>query len=80
MMTPAEIIETLQDAAASRGRPLCRDLSRADRTGRARCGHGDPFPDAGRRPLALAVSPGFEFAHFELAPPDWKPTPRVSRG
>ncbi len=24
------------------------------------------------------VSPGFEFARFELAPPDWHPTPRSS--
>ena len=26
------------------------------------------------------VSPNFEFASFELAPPDWRPTPRPPRG
>ena len=26
------------------------------------------------------VSPSFEFSGFELAPPDWRPTPRPSRG
>lgn len=30
--------------------------------------------------VSCTVSPGFEFAHFELAPPDWKPRPRPSRG
>jgi predicted cupin superfamily sugar epimerase len=30
--------------------------------------------------VSCTVSPGFEFAHFELAPPDWKPTPRPARG
>ena len=29
--------------------------------------------------VSCTVSPGFEFAHFELAPPDWKPSPRPSR-
>ena len=26
--------------------------------------------------VGCTVSPGFEFAGFELAPPDWRPTPR----
>lgn len=26
------------------------------------------------------VSPGFEFSGFELAPPDWRPTPRPAGG
>lgn len=30
--------------------------------------------------VSCTVSPGFEFAHFELAPPDWKPSPRAPRG
>jgi len=30
--------------------------------------------------VSCTVSPGFEFAHFELAPPDWKPTPRAAKG
>ena len=25
-------------------------------------------------------APGFDFAKFELAPPDWRPTPRAPRG
>ena len=30
--------------------------------------------------VGCTVAPGFEFAGFELAPPDWRPTPRpVSR-
>jgi predicted cupin superfamily sugar epimerase len=28
--------------------------------------------------VGCTVSPGFEFAGFELAPPDWRPTPRPS--
>ncbi|MCI5075174.1 cupin domain-containing protein [Oricola sp.] len=30
--------------------------------------------------VGCTVSPGFDFASFELAPPDWKPTPRPPRG
>ncbi|HEY0292972.1 MAG TPA: cupin domain-containing protein [Hansschlegelia sp.] len=30
--------------------------------------------------VGCTVAPGFDFAHFELAPPDWRPTPRVSGG
>lgn len=30
--------------------------------------------------VGCTVSPGFDFAGFELAPPDWRPTPRPSRG
>lgn len=26
--------------------------------------------------VGCTVAPGFEFAQFELAPPDWRPTPR----
>lgn len=26
------------------------------------------------------VAPAFDFAHFEMAPQDWRPTPRSSRG
>ena len=26
------------------------------------------------------VAPGFEFAQFEMAPPDWRPTPRPAVG
>lgn len=26
--------------------------------------------------VGCTVSPGFEFAGFEMAPPDWRPTPR----
>ena len=29
--------------------------------------------------VGCTVAPGFEFAGFELAPPDWKPEPRPSR-
>lgn len=33
----------------------------------------------GRFTLAsCAVAPGFEFAGFEMAPPDWRPRPRLS--
>ncbi|MEM9764495.1 MAG: cupin domain-containing protein [Pseudomonadota bacterium] len=28
--------------------------------------------------VGCTVSPGFEFAGFEMAPPDWRPTPRSS--
>lgn len=28
--------------------------------------------------VGCTVSPGFDFAGFELAPPDWRPTPRPS--
>ncbi|QJE74683.1 cupin domain-containing protein [Aerophototrophica crusticola] len=28
--------------------------------------------------VGCTVSPAFEFESFELAPPDWRPTPRVS--
>ncbi|MEL6678796.1 MAG: cupin domain-containing protein [Pseudomonadota bacterium] len=28
--------------------------------------------------VGCTVSPGFDFAGFELAPPDWRPTPRGS--
>lgn len=27
--------------------------------------------------VGCTVSPGFEFAGFEMAPPDWRPTPRA---
>lgn len=30
--------------------------------------------------VGCTVAPGFEFASFELAPPDWRPTPRAPRG
>ena len=30
--------------------------------------------------VSCTVSPGFDFDHFELAPPDWKPSPRAPRG
>lgn len=29
--------------------------------------------------VGCTVAPGFDFAGFELAPPDWRPTPRGSR-
>lgn len=29
--------------------------------------------------VGCTVAPGFDFAAFELAPPDWTPTPRPSR-
>lgn len=29
--------------------------------------------------VGCTVAPGFDFAGFELAPPDWRPTPRSSR-
>ena len=28
--------------------------------------------------VGCTVSPGFEFSGFEMAPPDWRPTPRSS--
>ena len=28
--------------------------------------------------VGCTVSPGFEFSGFELAAPDWRPTPRAS--
>ena len=28
--------------------------------------------------VSCTVSPGFEFSGFEMAPPDWRPTPRVA--
>ncbi|MBK0397584.1 cupin domain-containing protein [Limibaculum sp. M0105] len=28
--------------------------------------------------VGCTVSPGFEFGGFELAPPDWRPTPRTA--
>lgn len=30
--------------------------------------------------VGCTVSPGFDFAGFELAPPDWRPTPRAPSG
>lgn len=30
--------------------------------------------------VGCTVAPGFDFAGFELAPPDWRPTPRPPRG
>lgn len=30
--------------------------------------------------VGCTVSPGFEFSSFELAPPDWRPTPRAPKG
>lgn len=27
--------------------------------------------------VGCTVSPGFEFSNFEMAPPDWRPTPRA---
>jgi len=30
--------------------------------------------------VGCTVSPGFDFAGFELAPPDWRPTPRPPSG
>ena len=30
--------------------------------------------------VGCTVAPGFEFASFEMAPPDWKPAPRPPRG
>ncbi|MEL7486976.1 MAG: cupin domain-containing protein [Pseudomonadota bacterium] len=29
--------------------------------------------------VGCTVAPGFEYGRFELAPPDWRPTPRRSR-
>ena len=29
--------------------------------------------------VGCTVAPGFDFAGFELAPPDWRPTPRTPR-
>ncbi|MEJ1160292.1 cupin domain-containing protein [Prosthecomicrobium sp. N25] len=29
--------------------------------------------------VGCTVAPGFDFAGFEMAPPDWRPTPRPSR-
>lgn len=29
--------------------------------------------------VGCTVAPGFEFSGFELAPPDWRPTPRPTR-
>lgn len=28
--------------------------------------------------VGCTVSPGFEFSGFEMPPPDWRPTPRIS--
>lgn len=30
--------------------------------------------------VGCTVAPGFEFAGFEMAPPDWRPMPRASAG
>lgn len=30
--------------------------------------------------VGCTVAPGFEFAKFEMAPPDWRPTPRAPKG
>ncbi|MEM6662181.1 MAG: cupin domain-containing protein [Pseudomonadota bacterium] len=30
--------------------------------------------------VGCTVSPGFEFAHFEMAAPDWRPVPRAPTG
>jgi predicted cupin superfamily sugar epimerase len=30
--------------------------------------------------VGCTVAPAFDFAGFELAPPDWRPTPRASSG
>lgn len=30
--------------------------------------------------VGCTVAPGFNFNNFEMAPPDWRPTPRASRG
>ncbi|MFZ2099070.1 MAG: cupin domain-containing protein [Oricola sp.] len=30
--------------------------------------------------VGCTVAPGFDFRSFELAPPDWKPTPRAPKG
>lgn len=30
--------------------------------------------------VGCTVAPGFEFSGFEMAPPDWRPTPRPARG
>lgn len=30
--------------------------------------------------VGCTVAPGFEFATFEMAPPDWRPTPRPAAG
>lgn len=30
--------------------------------------------------VGCTVAPGFEFSGFEMAPPNWRPTPRPSRG
>jgi uncharacterized protein len=30
--------------------------------------------------VGCTVAPGFRFEGFELAPPDWRPTPRPARG
>ena len=30
--------------------------------------------------VGCTVAPGFEFEGFELAPPDWRPTPRPAKG
>lgn len=30
--------------------------------------------------VGCTVAPGFEFSGFEMAPPDWRPTPRAASG
>ncbi len=30
--------------------------------------------------VGCTVAPGFDFAHFDMAPPDWHPSPRPARG
>jgi predicted cupin superfamily sugar epimerase len=30
--------------------------------------------------VGCTVAPAFDFAHFELAPPNWRPTPRAAGG
>ncbi|MBY0339343.1 MAG: cupin domain-containing protein [Acetobacteraceae bacterium] len=43
-------------------------------------GHWQSAAPLGRWCLVgCTVSPAFDFAGFELAPPDWRPTPRPSR-
>jgi len=42
-------------------------------------GHWQSAEPLGRWTLVgCTVSPGFDFAGFEMAPPDWRPTPRQS--
>ena len=44
-------------------------------------GHWQTAVPLGRFALVgCTVAPGFDFAGFEMAPPDWRPTPRAAKG